>query len=93
MATGLSGALQWAAAKAGVQAAGDIPSGPYGFIFACLVQYYFAVPPSSKMFLYGGWWLTDKVGVDGRGTAVRWYGRTSVTPPLQLHSCASAACA
>ncbi len=62
MATGLSGALQWAAAKAGVHAAGDIPSGPYGFIFACLVQYYFAVPPSSKMFLYGGWWLTDKVG-------------------------------
>lgn len=36
------------------------PLGPYGYIFACLVQFYLNIPASSK-FTVAGFRLSDKV--------------------------------
>ncbi|KXZ43540.1 hypothetical protein GPECTOR_87g402 [Gonium pectorale] len=59
VSTGLAAALQWAATHSGGRLPA-CPSGPYGFIFACFVQYFFQVPPASKMVVLG-WRLSDKV--------------------------------
>ncbi|GLC36343.1 hypothetical protein PLESTB_000771900 [Pleodorina starrii] len=55
----LAAALQWAAQRSGLGLP-PCPSGPYGLIFACFVQYYFQVPASNKMVVLG-WRLSDKV--------------------------------
>ncbi|GFR45426.1 hypothetical protein Agub_g6805, partial [Astrephomene gubernaculifera] len=58
--TGLAAALQWAAGRSGLLRLAAPASGPYGFLFACFVQYFFQVPPASKMSVLG-WRLSDKV--------------------------------
>lgn len=61
--TGISYCLQLAVSKvAGLTK--PLPSGPYPFIFACFVQFFFQVPALSK-FTVLGWRLSDKVGRPG----------------------------
>ncbi|GLI63638.1 hypothetical protein VaNZ11_006667 [Volvox africanus] len=55
----LAAAMQWAVQHSGLGLP-PCPSGPYGLIFACFVQYYFQVPASNKLLVLG-WRLSDKL--------------------------------
>lgn len=72
VSTCMSAVLQWAAQRNGFGLP-PVPSGPYGLIFACLVQYYWQVPPSNKIVLLG-WRVSDKVSkrADRDAGEVRW---------------------
>lgn len=66
VSTGLSYSLQLALSKLGGTFSRPLPSGPYGLIFACLVQFFCTVPASSK-FTVLGWRLSDKVWLHDPG--------------------------
>ncbi|PNH04846.1 hypothetical protein TSOC_008994 [Tetrabaena socialis] len=89
--TGLSAALQWAASAAASRAGLSLPpppSGPYGLLFACFVQYWVLVPPSARVAVLG-WRLSDKLyGKEplGRSDAVMAAGRIRVRSSGSIHN-------